>query len=149
MRRLALSASGLGSIAALIVSSAAASGGAAATPPTARACPAVAIVDAALGGKFKSPTTSKTAYSKACMYAGGGLIPLKVEFQVDTAATFAASEKGAQAAGEAVVVPGLGQAAWASKAPGDVEVFDGHETIKILDPLTPTTKLEALARKLL
>ena len=48
-----------------------------------------------------------------------------------------------------VVLHNLGKAAWATKVSGDLEVFDGHETIKILGLLIPTSKLEALARKLL
>ena len=43
---------------------------------------------------------------------------------------------------------GLGKAAWTTNG-GDLYVFDGREQIKILALLTPTAKLEALARKLL
>jgi hypothetical protein len=127
-----------------------AAGAQATTPPNARACPSVGIVEAALGQKFKSPTSTKTVYSKACMDAGPGIVPLKIEFQMDTASRFAASEK-AVSPSEIVVGRGrgLGQAARATNGPGELEVLDGRETIKILGLLLPTPKLEALARKLL
>ena len=86
-----------------------------------------------------------------CTYPGAGKIyAVKITFQMDTASTFAASEKAAAAAlrGSVVKVPHLGQAAWGTN-PGSLYVFDGHETIKILALLTPISKLEALAHKLL
>ncbi len=122
---------------------------AAETPATARACPSSAFVGGALGVKVKTPTSTKTAYAKSCMYATGTLIPVKVGFQEDTSSTFATSEKAAGKFAPLVVIHGLGKAAWATKAPGLLDVFDGHETIKIEAPLIATTKLEALARKLL
>ncbi len=82
------------------------------------------------------------------MYATGTLIPVKVEFQEDTATTFATSEKAVSKLG-IVIVHGLGKAAWATKSGGELQVFDGHETIKIQAPLAATSKLEALARGLL
>jgi hypothetical protein len=75
---------------------------------------------------------------------------------VDTASTFAAGERAAGRFGTKIIkVHGLGQAAWTTGL-GDIYVFDGHETIKILalslavrSPSTATAKVEALARKLL
>ena len=64
------------------------------------------------------------------------------------ASTFATSEKAAGKFVPLLVIHGLGEA-WATKSPGLLEVFDGHETIKIQAPLVATSKLEALARKLL
>ena len=124
---------------------------AAATPPTARACPSPSVVSAALGLHAGTPVVTKTAYSKTCTYPGTGKIyAAKITFQMDTASTFAAGEKAAAAAlgGSVVKVPHLGQAAWGTN-PGSLYVFDGHETIKILALLTPISKLEALAHKLL
>ena len=119
---------------------------AAAVSPTSRACPSVSIVNAALGQKGKAPVTTKTAYSKKCTYPGG-ILPTSITFQVDTSATFAASEKAVSAL--SVKVNGLGQAAWATKVGGSLYVFDNGTTIKILAPLVATAKLEVLARKLL
>ena len=127
---------------------------AAATSPTARACPSASVVDAALGQKHLGVpvATHYLSYAKTCTYRGysDGGAPngsMTVTFQVDTAKTFAASEQ-AVAAALRVTVHGLGQAAWASGV-GSLYVFDGHETIKILALLTPTSKLEVLTKKLL
>lgn len=123
----------------------------AATPPTAKACPSASVVNAALGLHGGAPVVTKTAYSKTCTYPGTGKIyAAKITFQMDTASTFSASEKAAATAlrGSVVKVQHLGQAAWGT-SPGSLYVFAGHETIKILALLTPISKLEALARKLL
>jgi hypothetical protein len=119
------------------------------TPANARTCPSTTVVGGALGVEVKSPTSTKTAYTKSCMYSTGTLIPVKVGFQEGTSSTFAASEKAAGKFAPLVVIHGLGKAAWATKAPGLLEVFDGHETVKIQAPLIGTSRLEALARKLL
>lgn len=123
----------------------------AAATSTAKACPSASVVNAALGLHAGAPVVTKTAYSKTCTYPGTGKIyAAKITFQMDTASTFAAGEKAAAAAlrGSVVKVQHLGQAAWGTN-PGSLYVFDGHETIKILALLTPISKLEALARKLL
>jgi len=124
---------------------------AAASSPTSRACPSASLVNAALGHKGKAPVATKTAYSKTCTYSGGSIIPTTITFQVDTSSTFAAGEKAAAAAlpNSVVKLSGLGQAAWATKTGGSLYVFDAGTTIKILSLLTATSKLEALARKLL
>jgi hypothetical protein len=119
-----------------------------AASPTATACPPASVVGAALKQKDRAPTSSTTPFSKTCTYAGTGLVPTKITFQKDTAATFAAGEKAASAIG-IVKVPHLGQAAWTTKAGGDLEVYASGETVKILSPLTPAAALEALARKLI
>jgi hypothetical protein len=133
---------------------------AAVTSPTARACPSASIVNAALGEHGKTAVATKTQFSKTCTYPGSGSSSAfwtKITFQEDTASTFAASEKAAASALPKAVkkVSHLGQAAWTTGG-GDLYVFDGHETIKILalslglsSPSTATTKVEALARKLL
>jgi hypothetical protein len=45
-------------------------------------------------------------------------------------------------------VTGLGKAAWTTKAGGDLDVFNGSETLKILAPTTSVPRLESLARKI-
>ncbi len=121
--------------------------GATAAAPNQTACPPRDVVGGALGVKVKAPTSTTTSYAKSCAYASTPL-PVKVEFQEDTATTFAASEKAVSKLG-IVVVHGLGKAAWATKSGGELQVFNGHETIKIQAPLVATSKLEVLARKLL
>jgi hypothetical protein len=113
--------------------------------PSAAKSPSAATVDAALGMKDKGPTSSVTPYAKICTY-NGGVLPTKVTFQEDTAATFAASEK---AVGSMLVkVSGLGKGAWTTQAGGDLQVFNGSETLKILAPGVAAAKLEGLARKI-
>jgi hypothetical protein len=143
---LALALLGASGAAAVILPSAAA-----ASSPTTRACPSASVVNAALGLHGGAPVATATPYSKTCTYPGKGpIFSMKITFQVDTASTFAVSEKAAATAlpGSVVKVQHLGQAAWGTN-PGSLYVFDGHETIKILALLTPTSKLEVLARKLL
>jgi hypothetical protein len=143
---LAIALLGASGAAAVLLASAAS-----ATSPTTRACPSASVVNAALGLHGGAPVTTTTTYSKTCTYPGKGAIySTKITFQMDTASTFAAGEKSAAAAlrGGVVKVQHLGQAAWGTN-PGSLYVFDGHETIKILALLTPTSKLEVLARKLL
>jgi hypothetical protein len=114
--------------------------------PSSAKCPSASVVGGALGLKVKSPTSSVTPFSKICTYAGGGLVPTKITFQEDTAATFAAGEK---AVGSTLVkVSGLGKAAWTTKVGGTLEVFNGNETLKILAPAASATRLEGLARKI-
>jgi hypothetical protein len=123
---------------------------AAATSPTARACPSARVVNAALGTHVRAPVaTHYLTYAKICTYPGGvGLT--KITFQEDTSQTFAASEKAAATGLGAKLVKKLtimGHPAWTTNL-GDLYVFDGNQTIKILAPGTATAKLEVLAKKL-
>jgi len=120
------------------------------TSPTQRACPSASLVNATLGQHDGAPVVTKTAYSKTCTYPGKSRVySPKITFQVDSAAQFAADEKAVTKTGIKVVkIRHLGKAAWTTNS-GDLYVFDGHEQIKILALVTPTAKLEALARKLL
>jgi hypothetical protein len=111
-------------------------------------CPSPSLAGSTLGLALKSPTVVHSKYFTMCTYAGGGAVPTRITFQMDTAATFAASEKAVSALSP-VKVHGLGKAAWTLKSGGDLDVFTGAYTIKIVSPLTPSSKLEALARKLL
>ena len=117
-----------------------------ASSPSSAECPPASVVAAALGVKVKAPTSSLTPYAKICTYAGGTYVPTKITFQEDTAATFAASEKAVGSL--AVKVTGLGKGAWTTTVGGDLDVFNGSETLKILAPTTSVAKLEALARKI-
>ena len=119
--------------------------GSAATP---KSCPSASLVSAALGTKASTAKLTKNAYGITCQYGTNALAP-KVEFQQDTAATFAAGEKAAGAALPVVKIAHLGQAAWAPKSGGSIYVFTGSYQIKILAVLTSLPKLETLARKLL
>jgi hypothetical protein len=123
----------------------------AATSPTKTHCPSASLVGSELGVSVKAPTSMIYAtYAKTCSYAGTtGQIPIRVEFQVDTPSTFAASENAVTGIG-IVKIKGLGQAAWTTKVGGAVYVYSNGETVKVVaTPLIALPKLEALARKLL
>ena len=117
----------------------------AATP---KSCPSASVVSAALGTKASTAKLTKNPYGITCQY-GTNALATKVEFQQDTAATFAAGEKAAGAALPVVKIAHLGRAAWAPKSGGSIYVFTGSYQIKILAVLTSLPKLETLARKLL
>ncbi len=124
-------------------------GAGAAVSPAKTKCPSASIVNAALGQHDKAPTAQSTAYAKVCTYKGSSILPTRIQFQVDTAATFAAGEKSAASLGGVVVkIHGLGKAAFATKVGGFLAVFLGNESIRITAPLVPLSKLENLARKL-
>ena len=149
-RKRAAMAVGVCVAAAVLVASAAAS-----TSPTARACPSASSVKKVLKVPTGAPVVTKTQFSKTCTYPGGGVGSTKITFQVDTAKSFAASEKAAGSFGAKISkVKHLGLAAWTTGL-GSVYVFDGHETISILAlavelryPKTATAMVEALAHKL-
>jgi hypothetical protein len=113
-----------------------------------KSCPSATEVSAAFGQKAKTPLVTRSTYVVTCKY-GSDPLSAKVEFQVDTASTFAAGEKAAAAALPVTKIQHLGKAAWAPKSGGSLYVFTGSYTIKILAPLTSFAKLETLARKLL
>jgi hypothetical protein len=119
--------------------------GTAAVPKT---CPSASEVSAALGTKASTPKLVKNPYGITCTYGSAALAP-KVEFQLDTAASFDAGEKAANAVLPVKKISHLGKAAWATKTGGSLYVFTGSYTIKILAVLVSLPKLEALARKLL
>jgi hypothetical protein len=124
---------------------------AAAPSPTARACPSAPVVNTALGTHVRAPVaTHYLTYAKICTYPGGvGLT--KITFQEDTAKSFAVSEKAAATGIGAKLVKRVtvvGHPGWTTNL-GDLYLFDGNQTIKILAPGTATAKLEALAKKLL
>jgi hypothetical protein len=120
-----------------------------ASPISKTPCPSAAVVNVALGQKNKAPVATTTPYAKICTYKGTGIVPTRITFQEDTAATFAAGEKAAAAVGPVVKVPNLGKSAWAPKSGGGLYVFLGTESLRMVSPLTPTTKLETLARKII
>jgi hypothetical protein len=114
--------------------------------PKSATCPTASTVNSALGTKVKSPTSTLTTYSKICTYESGALLPTRISFQEDTAATFAASEKAIGKLG--VKVKGLGKGAWTTTVGGDLDVFNGSATLKIVAPGVTAAKLEVLARKI-
>jgi hypothetical protein len=130
-------------VAVLVVATA--TGATAAAP---KSCPSASIVSTALGTKATAPTLTKNPYGISCKYGTNALAP-KVEFQEDTAATFAAGEKAANASLHVTKIQHLGKAAWAPGTGGFLYVFTGSYSVKILAALTSLPKLEALARKLL
>lgn len=121
--------------------------GASASSASSHKCPTASLVGAKLSEKLSGPSSQKFTYGVNCTYKGG-LVPTTVDFQEDTASTFAAGEKAASVEG-VVAVHGLGQAAFAAKSGGLLEVYSKGLTIKIDAPLVATSKLEALARALL
>jgi hypothetical protein len=137
-------------VATAVLAAAVAAAAQATTTPTKTPCPPASLLGSKLGVKVKSPTS--TVYgtlSKTCSYAGTkGQIPIRVEFQTDTAASFATSEKAVKGLG-LVQVKGLGQAAWTLKSGGDLDVYNKGVTLKIIAPLVAASKLEALAKTLL
>lgn len=120
-----------------------------AASPTSAKCPAASLVSSTLGESLKTPTSTVTAYGKTCTYQGSGINSARIEFQADTASTFATSEKAVAALQKIVKVKGLGQAAWTTASGGDLQVYSNGETTKILSPLVSAAKLEALAHKIL
>jgi hypothetical protein len=135
----------LGAISVAALMLAATTAGTAAVP---KSCPSASIVSAALGAKASTPRLAKSPYGITCTYGTNALAP-KIEFQLDTAATFAAGEKSANAALHVMKIQHLGKAAWAPHTGGFLYVFTGSYSIKILAALTSLPKLEAMARKLL
>ena len=107
-------------------------------------CPPVSEVDAALAQHDAAAVSTPSAYGLTCTYQGSGPVATKVEFQQDTASTFAASEN---AVSGAVPVHGIGRAGF--QTTGFIAVFDGSMTVKIVSPFSTTVQLEALARKVI
>jgi hypothetical protein len=140
----AIRSASLAAAASVLVLAAAAT--ASAAVPT--KCPSASVVSAALGTTASTPTLTKNPYGISCKYGTSALAP-KVEFQRDTASTFAAGEKAASAALHPTKVQHLGKAAWGTSSGGFLDVFTGAYSVKLLAPLTSLAKLEALARKLL
>lgn len=148
MSLLAVRVSAAVGIAVVVVATLAVSTAPAGSPAKTK-CPSPSLVGAALGQKLKAPTSQTSPYAKVCIYKGGSIVPTKIQFQVDTASTFAAGEKAAAAYGTVIKVNGLGKSAYGTKTGGFLAVFLGDESIRITAPLTPLSKLETLARKLI
>ncbi len=123
--------------------------GTAAAAPTKTTCPSASVVNAVLGQHVKAPTSTTTPYGTTCTYKGSGIVPTKIEYQKDTAASFAAGEKSAGALGTLVKVSGLGKAAYGPKSGGFLAVFLGSRSIRITAPFISLSQLEKLAHKLI
>ena len=87
--------------------------------PISTFCPSASVVNTVLGQKNKAPVSTVEPFGKTCTYHGSGAVSTTIAFQKDTAASFADGEKAAAILG-IVKVPGLGQAAWATKAGGSL-----------------------------
>jgi len=134
--------------AAALLALAGAEGATAAPSPARTPCPAASLVGAALGQKDRAAGSQSSAYAKICLYKGGGIVPTRIQYQADTASTFAAGEKAA-ATGSVVKLTGLGKSAYGTKSGGFIAVFTGSESIRVTAPLVSLTRLERLERKLL
>jgi hypothetical protein len=125
-----------------------AAGVTAAVSPTKTKCPSASLVGATLGVHLSAPTSTTSTYAKVCTYkASGSILPLKIQFQKDTAASFAAGENAVPKSIRTKVA-GLGKAAYGTKAGGFLAVFLGSESIRITAPGISLALLEKLARKL-
>lgn len=83
----------------------------------------------------------------SCSYLGSALS--RIDFQMDTAASFAARKKEFAATGHAVVdVAGLGDAAFAADGGVYLAVLKGSMSITIVAPGSTATQVENLARLL-
>ena len=117
------------------------------TAAASRDCPAASVVNAALGVHVASPTRSIQQFGVTCTYAGVA-IPVRIVFQEDTRATFAAGEQAAAGAGGApTTVTGLGDAAYGVY--GFLAVLSGSTALRITAPLSTLTQVEGLARTIL
>jgi hypothetical protein len=120
-----------------------------AVSPTTTKCPSASLVGSALAVHVGAPTSTTTTYAKICTYkATGSIVPLKIQFQKDTPASFAAGENAVPKSVRAKVT-GLGKAAYGTKVGGFLAVFLGTESIRITAPGASLVRLEKLARKLL
>jgi hypothetical protein len=125
-----------------------AAGGTAAATPTKTKCPAASVVGAALGVHVNAPTSTTSTYAKVCTYkAAGSTLPLRIQFQKDTSASFAAGENAVPKSMRTKVA-GLGKAAYGTAVGGFLAVFLGSESIRITAPGISLARLEKLARKL-
>ena len=141
-----LRASAVGGVAAAC--SIVAVGAAGAASPSKTACPSASVVGLALGVHLGAPTSTTTTYAKVCSYkASGSIIPLKIQFQVDTSSSFTAGENAVPTSVRAKV-SGLGKAAYGTKTGGFLAVFLGSSSIRITAPGASLAHLEQLARKL-
>ncbi len=125
-----------------------AAGAPAATPPTKTTCPSASLVGATLGVHLSAPTSTTTTYAKVCSYKTTSVLPMKIQFQKDTPASFAAGENAVPKSVLAKVT-GLGKAAFGTKVGGFLAVFLGNESIRITAPGASLVQLEKLARKLI
>jgi hypothetical protein len=123
-------------------------GVAAAAPPKAK-CPSASLVGAALGVHLSGPISMSTSFAKVCSYkTRSGVVPMRISFQKDTAASFAAGENAVPKSVR-VTVKGLGKAAYGTKVGGFLAVFLGGESIRITAPGASLARLETLAHKLI
>jgi hypothetical protein len=93
-----------------------------------------------------TPATS-SGYQRTCTYAAPA--PLTISFSAPVSAkSFAVSREAQKKNGGAVVVPGLGDSAWAAKSGGEIFILDGTLDIVISAPASTGSQLRALAHEL-
>jgi len=130
-------------------SSAATTAAATTAPPSAttgalsETCPPASVVNSALGQSGTGPQSSSDQFGLTCTYPGSGPVPTKIQFQTDTAATFAAGEA---AVSSPTNVSGLGDAAY--YVSGFIDVLKGSVAVKIVSAFSTTDQLEALAHQI-
>jgi hypothetical protein len=106
-------------------------------------CPPASEVSSALGITVTGPTVETLSFGKRCQYKSSGAISPHIDFQKDTAGTFAAAEA---AVPNATKVSGLGQGAFTTT--GFVYVYDGGVSVKVLSPLSTSAQVQALAKQI-
>lgn len=122
----------------------------AAASSVSQSCPPASVVNAALAQSNGAPASAPNPFGLTCVYKGAGAVATKIQFQKDTAATFAAGENAvATTVVKPVSVSGLGESAYTMPSGGFLDVFTGSESIKITSPLSTTAQLEALARQIM
>ncbi len=110
-------------------------------------CPPASLVDSTLGstGSTLAPDSKPSILS--CSYLGTALS--RIDFQLDTAASFTARKQQFAAAGHNVVdVAGLGDSAFAADGGIYLAVLKGSMSITIVAPGSSATQVENLARLL-
>jgi hypothetical protein len=110
-------------------------------------CPPASLVDAKLGstGSTLAPDVKPSILS--CSYLGSALS--RIDFQLDTAASFEARKQEFKATGHHVVdVAGLGDTAFAADGGIYLAVLKGTMSITIVAPGSSATQVESLARLL-
>jgi len=110
-------------------------------------CPPASLVDSTLGSTGSSLAPDSKPSILSCSYIGTGLS--RIDFQLDTAASFAARKQQFAVTGHKVVdVAGLGDSAFTTDGGIYLAVLKGSMSITIVAPGSSATQVENLARLL-
>jgi hypothetical protein len=110
-------------------------------------CPPASLVDAKLGSTGSALAPDSKPSNLRCSYLGSALS--RIDFQLDTAASFEARKQEFTATGHNVVnIAGLGDAAFALDGGTYLAVLKGSMSITIVAPGSSATQVESLARLL-